>query len=170
MRKLDDPNYPPDRCAHGIWLEDHCPDCGRGTERTQTDSLPKAAQRLVDATRKVWENWYHPLKECALEQAAVNIAGKRFPGEPPDLDTAIAIAGKRFPGEPPDLDTAIAIADKWGYGNVIQALRNSWSKMLQAKWKFDKEAADRGAGHICVWCNIDSRTGRTYVAPKETQK
>jgi hypothetical protein len=65
-----------------------------------------------------------------------------------------------FPGEVKAISTVCRLGAEYGYGNLIHHLRNAWSAMLQRKYGFDAEAADMGAGHICVWCRTDSRTGK----------
>ncbi len=68
----------------------------------------------------------------------------------------------RFHGEVEDLEKAVQIGKQWGYGNVIQALKDAWSKELQSdpRWKMDKATADAAAHHVCAWCNADTRTGK----------
>lgn len=65
-----------------------------------------------------------------------------------------------FPGEEEAIKTVCDLGAKYGYGNLISHLKNTWSKHLQEKWKIDKQGADIAAGHICVWCYTDSRTGQ----------
>lgn len=78
----------------------------------------------------------------------------------------------RFPGEETDITKVIAIAERWGYGNLIDCLKTAWSKKLQAdpRWPHPRHVADEAAGHICVWCKTDGRTGkkaRTEEASKD---
>lgn len=66
----------------------------------------------------------------------------------------------RFKGEQEALDRAIAIGFTWGFGNVIDVLKTAWSKGLQKDSQQSAQSADLAAGHICVWCYTDSRTGK----------
>lgn len=70
-----------------------------------------------------------------------------------------------FPGEAEAIAIVKALGSQYGYGNLISHLRDAWSTDLQEKYGMDKTMADRGAGHICAWCDIDSRTGQKAAAP-----
>jgi len=54
----------------------------------------------------------------------------------------------------------IELADRIGYGHLIQILKDAWSEKLQSEWGMSKDTADRGALHICPWCDVDGRTGK----------
>ena len=64
----------------------------------------------------------------------------------------------KFPGE----DEAIAIVKRmgaeYGYGNLIGHLKDAWSESHQ-RAGVSKQTANAAAGHICVWCYTDTRTG-----------
>lgn len=64
-----------------------------------------------------------------------------------------------FPGEEMAIKTVCALADIYGYGNLIHHLRNGWARHLRDQG-IDSGVADMAAGHICVWCHTDSRTGK----------
>lgn len=67
--------------------------------------------------------------------------------------------GKFMPGEASAIQHVRWLGSQFGYGNLILHLRDAWSEFLKRDPGFDQLAADRGAGHICPWCDIDSRTG-----------
>lgn len=75
----------------------------------------------------------------------------------------------RFEGEEADLSRTVEVAEKWGYGNVIDWLKTAWSKKMQIdpRWPHPRQIADEAAGHICVWCKTDSRTGKKVRPEKE---
>lgn len=64
-----------------------------------------------------------------------------------------------FPGEKEAIETVVALAERYGYGNLIDRLKTAWSEKLQRDHGFGARIADLSAGHICVWCNYDTRTG-----------
>lgn len=64
----------------------------------------------------------------------------------------------RFEGEQEALDIAAKIGSEWGFGNVINHLKNTWSKKLVEDHGFTKDKADAGALHVCPWCHVDGRT------------
>ena len=64
-----------------------------------------------------------------------------------------------FPGEQEAIKKVCELGKTYGYGNLIHRLRNAWSRDLQNQG-MDKYGADLAAGHICVWCKTDSRTGK----------
>lgn len=72
-----------------------------------------------------------------------------------------------FPGEENAVATVKALGAEYGYGNLIHHLKDAWSERLQ-KSGLPKKTADVAAGHICVWCYVDSRTGKKV--PKRTPK
>jgi len=74
----------------------------------------------------------------------------------------------RFAGEEEDLSRAVEIAERWGYGNLIDKLQTAWSKKLQSdpRWPHPEHLADMEAGHICVWCKVDRRTGKKVHTEK----
>jgi len=57
-------------------------------------------------------------------------------------------------------DMRKAAAAGVGYGWMRQIASVEWSEMLQRDYGLAKAAADMGAGHVCPWCNTDSRTGK----------
>lgn len=65
-----------------------------------------------------------------------------------------------FPGEAKAIATVCKLGEQYGYGNLIYHLREAWSLMLQRKYGFFPEDGDLAAGHVCVWCRTDSRTGK----------
>jgi len=64
-----------------------------------------------------------------------------------------------FPGEEAAIARVKQAGKDYGYGNMIHHLRRAWSESLQSRG-ISKEGADSAAGFICVWCKIDSRTGK----------
>lgn len=62
-------------------------------------------------------------------------------------------------GEREAIEQVIRLAEMYGYGNLISELKTAWSEHLQSDG-MDKECADMAGGHICVWCKVDSRTGK----------
>jgi hypothetical protein len=68
--------------------------------------------------------------------------------------------GELEAGEAEAIRTVYELGAKYGYGNLIFRLRDAWSASLRIKYGISKEAADRDAGHVCPWCEIDSRTGK----------
>ena len=75
-----------------------------------------------------------------------------------------------FPGEAGAIATACALGEQYGYGNLIFHLRNAWSETLQREYPLDADASDRGAGHICPWCEVDSRTGKKAKKTRSPKK
>lgn len=73
----------------------------------------------------------------------------------------------RSTSEQKALKQAIEIGLTWGFGNVIDVLKDAWSEELQRKYGWSKEFADEGALHICPWCNVDSRTGKKRKAKRK---
>lgn len=65
----------------------------------------------------------------------------------------------QFQGEAEAIKLVKELGKVYGYGNMIFHLRNAWSQMLQDTHQFPADTADRAAGHICPWCDTDSRTG-----------
>ena len=49
-------------------------------------------------------------------------------------------------GEQEAIDKCIAYAELYGYGNIIEHLRQAWSKMLRERFNQKKETADMAAG------------------------
>ena len=71
-----------------------------------------------------------------------------------------------FPGERDAIETVKRLGAQYGYGNLISHLKDAWSESLQGgKYEFSKESADLAAGHICVWCLTDGRTGKKIKKP-----
>ena len=66
----------------------------------------------------------------------------------------------QFPGEDEAIESVLVAGEKYGFGNMIHHLKNAWSASLQEKWTMSKKTSDAAAGHICAWCNVDSRTGK----------
>jgi hypothetical protein len=64
-----------------------------------------------------------------------------------------------FPGEQEAIETVKELGRKYGYGNLIHHLRDAWSEDLQGHG-ISRDGADMAAGHICVWCKVDTRTGK----------
>ena len=73
---------------------------------------------------------------------------------------ATVIIPRYFPGEQEAIREVLAHGHAYGFGNMIARLRDEWSRTLQTKEGFPVHSADMAAGHICVWCNVDSRTGK----------
>jgi len=73
--------------------------------------------------------------------------------------------GELFPGEASAASLVRELGRKYGYGRLIQILREAWSEELQNKWHMDTYGAAVGAGFICAWCQIDSRNGKRAVHP-----
>lgn len=48
----------------------------------------------------------------------------------------------------------------YGYGNLINHLKDAWSTSLMKDFNFDQISADLAGGHICPWCFIDERSGK----------
>lgn len=66
-----------------------------------------------------------------------------------------------FPGEKEDIEKVKELGAKWGYGNLINRLKDAWAESAkESNPNLDDQAAARHAGHICVWCNTDGRTGK----------
>lgn len=65
-----------------------------------------------------------------------------------------------FQGEREAIAAVVALADQYGYGNLIARLSDAWSAKLQRNEGLSKNSADLAARHVCVWCGIDSRTGK----------
>jgi hypothetical protein len=66
-----------------------------------------------------------------------------------------------FPGEAEAIETVKRLGAQFGYGNLIHHLKDAWSESLQKQNAiFDKQTADRAAGHVCAWCKVDGRTGK----------
>jgi|GEM_PF-3629795 len=65
----------------------------------------------------------------------------------------------KFPGEDEAITTVKRMGAEYGYGNLISHLKDAWSESQQGQG-VRKLVADTAAGHICVWCNTDTRTGR----------
>lgn len=65
-----------------------------------------------------------------------------------------------FPGERQAIHEIKRLGAAYGYGNLIRHLKDAWSDMLVEKSGLDRETADQAAGHICVWCKVDHRTGK----------
>ncbi len=64
------------------------------------------------------------------------------------------------PGEKEAIEKAVQIGELYGFGNLIAHLKGEWAKkLLTDGWVKDQLNADRCAGHICVWCDVDQRTG-----------
>jgi len=57
------------------------------------------------------------------------------------------------------VDAVVKLGETWGFGNLISRLRDAWSAKLVASG-MPQKTADMGAGHICVWCKTDWRTGK----------
>lgn len=64
-----------------------------------------------------------------------------------------------FPGELDAIEAVKALGAAYGYGNLIFHLKQAWSEHLQAEG-ISKQAADYGGRLICVWCDVDERTGK----------
>lgn len=64
-----------------------------------------------------------------------------------------------LPGERAAIEVVIQMGEQFGYGNMIHRLSDAWSKKLQESG-LPRLTADLASGHICVWCNIDKRTGK----------
>lgn len=64
-----------------------------------------------------------------------------------------------FPGEAEAIEIVKRLGAEYGYGNLISHLKDAWSESHQAQG-ISKQTADTAAGHICVWCGIDRRTGK----------
>jgi hypothetical protein len=71
-----------------------------------------------------------------------------------------------FPGELDAIKVAKQIGAFYGYGNIIDHLKDAWSERLQQDG-MSKDAADAGALHICPWCNVDWRTGKKVKRGKK---
>jgi hypothetical protein len=56
------------------------------------------------------------------------------------------LPGQRFPGETEAIAQTIAWGAEYGYGNLIDHLRQAWKRMLMEKWGFDEVSAEIGAG------------------------
>lgn len=65
-----------------------------------------------------------------------------------------------FTGEAEAIETVKRLGESYGYGNLINHLKDAWSESLQTKWNMDKKTADAGALHVCPWCGVDHRTGK----------
>lgn len=71
-----------------------------------------------------------------------------------------------FPGEKEAIETVKRLGAQYGYGNLISHLKDAWSESLQGgSYNIGKTSADLAAGHICVWCLTDSRTGKKIKKP-----
>lgn len=51
-----------------------------------------------------------------------------------------------FPGESEAIKQTLAWGAQYGYGNLIDHLRQAWKRRLMEKWGFDEASAERGAG------------------------
>jgi uncharacterized protein (UPF0548 family) len=51
-----------------------------------------------------------------------------------------------FPGEAEAIAQTVAWGAEYGYGNLIDHLRQAWKRMLMEKWGFDEVSAEIGAG------------------------
>lgn len=76
---------------------------------------------------------------------------------------------RMFPGEPEAIATVIALGEQYGYGNLINRLKEAWSKRLQERDGLDVLASDFSAGLICPWCDTDCRTGKKSRAAKKAR-
>jgi hypothetical protein len=65
-----------------------------------------------------------------------------------------------YPGEQEAIETVKRLGAEFGYGNLISHLQREWSERHQARDGVSQHTADTAAGIICVWCGIDSRTGK----------
>jgi hypothetical protein len=73
---------------------------------------------------------------------------------------AAAEIPRYFPGEQDAIRTVRELGARYGYGNLISRLKDAWSEHLQATSGLSKKSGDLAAGHVCVWCNVDWRTGK----------
>lgn len=68
---------------------------------------------------------------------------------------------KYLPGEQDGINTVISIAEMYGYGNLINRLKEAWSAKLKKSIPgMCDTAADTASGLICVWCYTNTRTGK----------
>jgi hypothetical protein len=74
-----------------------------------------------------------------------------------------------FPGEAEAIETVKRLGEQYGYGNLIYHLRNAWSERLRKDSGIPKPAADMAAGHVCVWCETDTRTGEKQEATPDAR-
>jgi hypothetical protein len=77
--------------------------------------------------------------------------------------TMKASVGRLFPGEQAAIRDVCEYGEQFGYGNLIHHLKNAWSESIQRKHGMSADTADRASGHVCVWCDVDSRTGKKFV-------
>lgn len=64
-----------------------------------------------------------------------------------------------LPGESEAIEHVVQAGKEYGYGNMIARLQEAWCRELEAKGIAPILAA-KHAHIICVWCNVDSRTGK----------
>jgi hypothetical protein len=70
-----------------------------------------------------------------------------------------------LPGEEAAIHEVLAHGHTYGFGNLLSHLKAEWSRMMQERYGFDRDTADRAGRFICAWCDVDERTGKK-VKPK----
>ncbi len=74
-----------------------------------------------------------------------------------------------LPGEREAIKAVQDLGARYGYGNLIHALRDAWSAMLQQQYGMTPGDADMAAGHCCAWCAVDTRTGQPRPNPRASE-
>lgn len=66
---------------------------------------------------------------------------------------------RELPGEREAIETVTRLGETFGFGRMIKILQIAWSKKL-VESGLPRRTSDLSAGIICVWCSVDSRTGK----------
>lgn len=61
------------------------------------------------------------------------------------------------------------IAEQIGYGRVIQIAQQARYEKVKGAGA-SEDSALREAGFVCVWCDIDHRTGKKFKSAKRRKK